>query len=190
MNKDINRELNSFRGFTLIELLAVIVVLAIIILIAVNAVLPAMERARRSSFAIEANAAIDSASAYFLSEGLSDPDKGLPSTSDRVACVPIHDLIMEGYSELNDDEYSGRVMVKKGSGNYSNIYFYEVWIQKGGQMMIISAGATDDVGEPVDISTGAKPAKSEDITEEHVNDYDDEEWDEEYISCPSQSTGG
>ena len=46
MNKDINRELNSFRGFTLIELLAVIVVLAIIILIAVNAVLPAMERAR------------------------------------------------------------------------------------------------------------------------------------------------
>ena len=53
MNKDINRELNSFRGFTLIELLAVIVVLAIIILIAVNAVLPQMEKHRRSSLLLK-----------------------------------------------------------------------------------------------------------------------------------------
>lgn len=186
MDRDTNKELNSFRGFTLIELLAVIVVLAIIILIAVNAVLPAMERARRSSFAIEANAAIDSASAYFLSEGLSDPDKGLPSTSTKPACVPIHDLIIGGYSELNDDEYSGRVMVKKGTGTYENIYFYEVWIQKGRQMMIVGAGATDDEGKKVDISAdGSTPTKIVDITESHVEDYVSSFT--AYESCPQGS---
>ena len=79
MNKDINRELNSFRGFTLIELLAVIVVLAIIILIAVNAVLPQMEKHRRSSFAIEANAAIESAQGYFMAADLMGGSDSLPA---------------------------------------------------------------------------------------------------------------
>ena len=44
-----NENNNNLRGFTLVELLAVIVVLAIVMLIALQAVLPAMERARRSS---------------------------------------------------------------------------------------------------------------------------------------------
>ena len=58
--------MKDLRGFTLIELLAVIVVLAIIMLIAVNAVLPQMEKARRSSFAIEANGAIQAAHLVLL----------------------------------------------------------------------------------------------------------------------------
>ena len=116
----------------------------------------------------------------------SDPDKGLPSTSTKPACVPIHDLIIGGYSELNDDEYSGRVMVKKGTGTYENIYFYEVWIQKGRQMMIVGAGATDDEGKKVDISAdGSTPTKIVDITESHVEDYVSSFT--AYESCPQGS---
>ena len=62
-----NKKINSRRGFTLVELLAVIVVLAIVMLIALQAVLPAMDSARRQTFAIEANGAIDAANTYFMS---------------------------------------------------------------------------------------------------------------------------
>lgn len=163
MNKDINRELNSFRGFTLIELLAVIVVLAIIILIAVNAVLPAMENARRSSFAIEANAAVDAAQAYFMSADLIGSGNGLPSTGGGQACVTIKELIEGGYSDLNPEEYHGYVVVQKGAqnSNNENRYFYTIWIEKGEAMMINGKGSegTDD-GQ-----------KNVDITQEHVDDY-------------------
>lgn len=186
MNKDINRELNSFRGFTLIELLAVIVVLAIIILIAVNAVLPAMERARRSSFAIEANVAIDSASGYFMSAGLTGSSNGLPSTSGDTACVTIEDLILGGYSELDNSEYRGKVVVTKGSNlttqdvpneyknDYSNVYFYQVWIKKGDSMVILGEGTTTNGGYPVaNVSIG----------EGDVEGLSDSNWDEKFETC-------
>lgn len=187
MNKDINRELNSFRGFTLIELLAVIVVLAIIILIAVNAVLPQMERARRSSFAIEANVAIDSASGYFMSAGLTGSSNGLPSTSGGTSCVTIEDLILGGYSELDNSEYRGRVVVTKGSNlttqdvpseyknDYSNVYFYQVWIKKGDSMVILGEGTTTNGGYPVaNVSIG----------EGDVEGLTDSNWQTSYETCP------
>lgn len=182
MDRDTNKELNSFRGFTLIELLAVIVVLAIIILIAVNAVLPQMERARRSSFAIEANTAIDAASGYFMSAGLTGGNNGLPSTSGGTACVTIDDLILGGYSDLNEKEYDGRVVVKKGSGNYSNIYFYSVWIQKGEQMMIVGAGT-----DVADIYSG-NPTQNVNITESNVVDYASSF--NSYLTCPDDDSAG
>lgn len=172
MNKDINRELNSFRGFTLIELLAVIVVLAIIILIAVNAVLPQIENARRSSFAIEANAAIDSASGYFMAADLmgGSGNQGLPANEGDTSCVKIQTLIDEGYSEL-DEDYSGYVAVTKGSdnssaggNNQSNRYYYMIWIQQNGTRMINGYGYTGTAGS----------MENEDITADMVVDYDED----------------
>ncbi len=50
------------KGFTLIELLAVIVVLAIVMLLAMSTILPYMNKARESAFAVEATAAVEAAS--------------------------------------------------------------------------------------------------------------------------------
>lgn len=177
-----NKELNAFRGFTLIELLAVIVVLAIIILIAVNAVLPQMEKAKRSSFAIEANSAIEAAQAYFMSTDLTGTGDGLPSNSGGDACVTIDDLIYEGFSDLDPDKYDGYVYVIKGiSGTKNeNRYFYKIWIEKDKTMMVNGKGYS---------GTG-EDQKNVDITLEHVEDYKPDTWTKENgnnlpTKCPS-----
>ena len=173
MNRKTNKELNAFRGFTLIELLAVIVVLAIIILIAVNAVLPQMENARRSSFAIEANSAIDAAQAYFMNADLigGEGNQGLPSTSGGDACVSIDDLISGGYSDLDPKKYDGYVYVIKGikGTDNENRYFYKIWISKEQKMMVNGKGYS---------GTGAAQ-ENVDITLEHVEDYNAGTWTKE-----------
>ena len=136
MNKDINRELNSFRGFTLIELLAVIVVLAIIILIAVNAVLPQMDKARRNALAIEANSAIQAAQSYYTSGQLMGGDS-LPTQDGSWKCIEIDKLIDNGFYDADKDNYDGLVYVKKGKTNFLflihkilNFCFSFVWFIK------------------------------------------------------------
>ena len=116
-----NKKINSRRGFTLVELLAVIVVLAIVMLIALQAVLPAMDSARRQTFAIEANGAIDAANTYFMSSmWVSDAGSvSLPIGNEEV-CISIEALYNAGYTELSPENYSGQVVVKKKG----NIYLY------------------------------------------------------------------
>lgn len=199
MNKDINRELNSFRGFTLIELLAVIVVLAIIILIAVNAVLPQMERARRSSFAIEANGAIEAAKGYFMNyELLGSTDQqgnvGLPSSANGYSCVTIKHLIEEGFSDLNPANYTGYVIVRKGSGNTENMYFYEVWIQKEGRMMVLGAGTNRANGTNL---TNGSATQNASVDESDVDDFatgsGNNTWiandEDTAVTCPGAASG-
>lgn len=133
--------MKDLRGFTLIELLAVIVVLAIIMLIAVNAVLPQMEKARRSSFAIEANGAIQAAQTYFMAQNLT-AGKGLPTTDGGISCVTIDELIKSGDSDL-DDDYEGKVIVKKGTRDNNNQYYYYVWLRnKTSDMMVVPPDAS------------------------------------------------
>lgn len=152
--------MKDLRGFTLIELLAVIVVLAIIMLIAVNAVLPQMAKARRSSFAIEANGAIDAAQSYYMSQNLVGGN-GLPTTEGGVACVTIKELYDAGQTELNPENgYKGKVVVKK----QGNIYLYRVYLTKSESLMIVNKGVS---GDGVD-----DPYNNYDITETHVQDYD------------------
>ena len=177
MNKKMNRELNSFRGFTLIELLAVIVVLAIIILIAVQAVLPQMDRAQRSVFAIEANGAIQAAQTYFTTGKLMGNDIGdtLPVDDGGWKCVPIEKLIDQGFSELEKGTYDGRVEVyKKGT-----LYYYKVWLQKNKEYMIMAAGATKPEGEE-----GEDSYINEDVDLDDVHDYNVTTWDKS-ASCPN-----
>ena len=172
MNRKINRDLNSFRGFTLIELLAVIVVLAIIILIAVQAVLPQMDRAQRSVFAIEANGAIQAAQTYFTTGKLMGNNIGdiLPVNDGGWKCVPIEKLIDQGFSELEKGTYNGRVEVyKKGT-----LYYYKVWLQKNKEYMIMAAGATKDEGSYI----------NEDVDLDDVRDYDETTWNKS-DSCPN-----
>ena len=148
-----NENKKNLRGFTLVELLAVIVVLAIVMLIAVNAVLPQMERARRSSFAIEANGAIDAANAYFMNSSLTTGNTGFPTAPGGSACVTIDTLRTGGYSDLSS-EYTGSVKVTKSTDPNSNLYFFEVWIKKGDSMMIIDKGANSGMTENVAVEEG------------------------------------
>lgn len=152
-----NKKINSRRGFTLVELLAVIVVLAIVMLIALQAVLPAMDSARRQTFAIEANGAIDAANTYFMSSmWVSDAGReSLPIGNEEV-CISIEALYNAGYTELSPENYSGQVVVKKKG----NIYLYTVYIQKDETMMVNGAGNDGTYNE--------------DITEADVVDWDKE----------------
>ena len=168
MNKDINRELNSFRGFTLIELLAVIVVLAIIILIAVNAVLPQMDRARRNALAIEANSAIQAAQSYFTAGNLMGGDT-LP-VGDTPKCISISDLIKAGFYDADIETYEGSVQVTRSG----NLFLYEVWIHNG-EYQIIEAG--------VDKKTNT----NKDVALDDVENYSGS-WNTLYNSCNKSST--
>ena len=151
-----DKKYNSKNGFTLVELLAVIVVLAIVMLIALQAVLPAMNSARRQTFAIEANGAIDAANTYFMSS-MWTPDAGrdqLPVEDGSTVCVELDVLYSAGYTELSPENYSGKVEVKKSG----NLYLYTVYIQKDETMMVNGAGNDGNYNE--------------DITEGDVVDYD------------------
>ena len=164
-----NKKFDAKRGFTLVELLAVIVVLAIVMLIALQAVLPAMDSARRQTFAIEANGAIDAANTYFMSS-MWVPDAGgvtLP-IGDEEVCIGIKKLYDLGYTELNPDHYSGKVVVKKKGNNY----LYTVYIQKDNKMMVNGEG--NDGNYNVD------------ITENNVFDYDKDGFDG---SCSTDGEG-
>ena len=165
-----NENKKNLRGFTLVELLAVIVVLAIVMLIAVQAVLPQMERARRQSFAIEANGAIDAAQAYFMSSSLTGGD-GFPANDGDTECVTIDDLYTGGYTEL-DDDYSGKVVVQKKG----NIHIYYVFLEKDDTWMVYGAGTDIKYDGTFNGTT------NEEITEENVVEYDPEQSD--LATCP------
>lgn len=163
----------NLRGFTLVELLAVIVVLAIVMLIAVQAVLPQMERARRQSFAIEANGAIDAAQTYFMSSSLTGGD-GFPATEEGTSCVTIQDLYTGGYTELQYPNYSGKVVVQKKG----NIYIYYVYLEKDDTWMINGAGSD------VPSTDGTyKGTVNKDITERDVYDYQSSSLAPNFDSC-------
>lgn len=180
MNKDINRELNSFRGFTLIELLAVIVVLAIIILIAVNAVLPQMDKARRNALAIEANSAIQAAQSYYTSGQLMGGDS-LPTQDGSWKCIEIDKLIDNGFYDADKDNYDGLVYVKKGKTNY----FYRVYLHNKEYMIISRDGG--EVGEGAGVDDWDSPTKNIDITLNDVENYNTSDWKTEYSTCPKSS---
>lgn len=171
MNKDINRELNSFRGFTLIELLAVIVVLAIIILIAVNAVLPQMDKARRNALAIEANSAIQSAQSYFTAGNLMGGDT-LPIGEGSSKCIGIDDLIKAGFYDADIGTYQGSVQVTRSG----NLFLYKVWIHNG-EYQVVGAGIDE------------KTNTNKDVTINDVQNYSGS-WSVSYNECGESTTTG
>lgn len=122
--------------------------------------------AQKNALAIEANSVISSAQAYFLSTGLIDPNNGLPSNPGDAKCVTITELINNGYSDLELYEYSGKVVVKKGTGLYKNQYFYSVYLQKNNKYMIIGAGTNVS-----DIYLES-PTQNMDITSSDIVNYD------------------
>lgn len=114
MNTKVINKKNSCttRGFTLIELLAVIVVLAVVMLIAVNAVLPKLEQARKSAFAIEANGAIKSAQQYYMAQLLTGGTNTVSLNDGETACVTIGKLRTKGETALKNT-YVGCVTIEK-----------------------------------------------------------------------------
>lgn len=101
MNKS---NLKNKKGFTLVELLAVIVVLAIIILIAMPAVLSSMEKARKNSFAVEANEVIRAAQTAYADAVMNGKASG------NNICIP-YNYLKNGFLEKHDDNYNGSVLI-------------------------------------------------------------------------------
>ena len=101
MNKS---NLKNKKGYTLVELLAVIVVLAIIILIAMPAVLSSMEKARKNSFAVEANEVIRAAQTAYADAVMNGKASG------NNVCIP-YNYLKNGFLEKHDDNYNGSVLI-------------------------------------------------------------------------------
>ena len=101
MNKS---NLKNKKGFTLVELLAVIVVLAIIILIAMPSVLSSMEKARKNSFAVEANEVIRAAQTAYADAVMNGKASG------NNVCIP-YNYLKNGFLEKHDDNYNGSVLI-------------------------------------------------------------------------------
>lgn len=96
--------LKNKKGFTLVELLAVIVVLAIIILIAMPAVLSSMEKARKNSFAVEANEVIRAAQTAYADAVMNGKASG------NNICIS-YNYLKNGFLEKHDDNYNGSVLI-------------------------------------------------------------------------------
>lgn len=138
------KDIKSTSGFTLIELLAVIVVLAIVILMASMAVIPRMTQARKQVFAMEANEALDAASAYWLDGALNGNDT-FPIGSE-IKCVTIKQLQDSGDFKNNSD-YTGVIYVRKPDAT-KNTYQYAITMGNG-NLMVVAAGQSGDV-KPAD----------------------------------------
>ncbi len=133
------------RGFTLVELLAVIVVLAIVMLLAVQAVFPQMIKARKNAFAIEANAAIDAATSYYMTASLTENlsiGTGL--------CIDIQYLIDQNQFDADRTKYKGWVMIES---NNSGGYVYTVTMTNG-QYYVKGAGVKETSGVKRNVNIG------------------------------------
>lgn len=121
------------KGFTLVELLAVIVILAVLILIAITAILPQMEKARKSSFADEVELYAKAAETKYVSDQTSDEN----TTGNIVTgiCYEIADddeskALTGEYISKKDSAYSGIVIIKKKSST-SNQFEKFAYITNG-----------------------------------------------------------
>ena len=164
------KNIKNANGFTLIELLAVIVVLAIVILMASMAVIPRMNEARRQVFAMEANEAINAASAYFMN-GEMTGGASFPVTPGTTKCVTIETLISSG--DFKAKGYSGKIEVEK----VGNSYVYSVTMTNK-KLIVIDKGYKQETG---------KDKESADIKADEVVDY--KSTDNVALSCPTASPG-
>lgn len=137
------------RGFTLIELLAVIVVLAIVLLMGAMAVIPRMNDARKQVFAIEANTAIQAASAYLMNNAL-NPSANKPTypVGTETKCVTIATLIDSGDFDADKEKYSGIVKITKKAN--SNVYLYTINMTNQ-NLMVLDKGLNNEKTDNKDI---------------------------------------
>ncbi len=137
------KNIKNEHGFTLIELLAVIVVLAIVLLMGAMAVIPRMTEARKQTFALEANTAIQGAQQYLMGNELkskSDANKVFPTSTNGTVCVTIGELRTSGTIDF-EDTYVGKIIVTKTS---DNTYTYKISMTNG-TLKVKDAGESGDV---------------------------------------------
>jgi len=104
-------------GFTLVELLSVIVILSVVVLIATNAVIPAMNSAKKQVLADEANTIIPIAETIYLNKGFSG-----------TKCISYQDIKDSGLLEKSDPNYTGSVkIIVDESGKKSS----QIWLSNG-----------------------------------------------------------
>ena len=156
------------KGFTLVELLAVIVILAVLILIAITAILPQMEKARKSSFADEVELYAKAAETKYVSDQTSDEG----STGNIVTgiCYEIADeneskSLTGEYISKKDSAYSGIVIIKKKSST-SNQFEKYAFVTNGKYYYNSSSTTTlpeSGVGK-INSKTEIKDGSADDLT--------------------------
>lgn len=150
---NMNDIMKEKHGFTLVELLAVIVVLAIIMLIAVQAVMPLLQDARKKAFVTEAQAAIDAAQAYYMSQALSNN-----VTVGKGICIEIKTLIDKGFYATKREGYEGWVEINAKTDN-PNDYLYKITMTNG-QYYVKGGGVKDQSNEAINPDDDVKEGDS------------------------------
>ena len=141
------KKMMNKKGFTLVELLAVIVILAVIILVAMNAVIPQMEKARKSAFKTEAETYLKAAQTYYTSSKID----GSAET-----CVTI-DTLNNGYITKADDSYEGYVLMGETTDDFKIALTND-------EYSIGAAGSEMTLSEVADLDVSSLPAASSAIT--------------------------
>lgn len=156
------KKIKNRGGFTLIELLAVIVVLAIIILMAATAVIPAMGRARKQVFAMEANDAVNAVNSYLMNNSIVGTGKVLPVTEGSSVCVLVSEMIESGDFDADENVYGGYIIVKKTTNSYE----FTITMHNANMKVV---------------------GKTGDVDAADVNDYDSTS-DETSFTCPTSGS--
>lgn len=130
------------KGFTLVELLSVIVILSVVVLIATNAVIPAMDNARKQVLATEANVMIKSVYAMYTKEGATG-----------TKCYTYDEVLEKGFIEKNDENYTGSFQVLVDENGKTS---YKIWLSNGKNMI---DGKSPDVS-PDDVIASSEDAST------------------------------
>ena len=134
------------KGFTLVELLAVIVVLAILILLAMPRVTSMMEKARKNSFAVEANQIIKVAQTAYNDKVFDDDSTSGPT------CFTVDQLIDGGYLDKDKGEIRGAVVINASSTTtvYSYLSKEDYYIRNNtGAAKVSSEDVQKNSGTPI-----------------------------------------
>lgn len=140
------KNIKNERGFTLIELLAVIVVLAIVLLMGAMAVIPRMNSARKQTFALEANTAIQGVQQYLMANELKSSGTRFPTNTTPI-CVTITELIDNEVIDFDSSKYKGYIIVER-TDTAANKYLYQITMTNGTNAVYqkgVTSGANVDI---------------------------------------------
>ncbi len=105
------------KGFTLVELLSVIVILSVVVLIATNAVIPAMNSAKKQVLSEEANIIIPIAETIYTQKGYSG-----------TKCISYEEIKNSNLLEKSDPNYTGSVKINVDENGSKTT---QIWLSNG-----------------------------------------------------------
>lgn len=126
--------------------------------------------ANKQEFATKANILIEAANTYFMSQNLAG-NSLMPTVEGQVVCISATDLITKNYFDEDNDNYKGRVLVKK----VGSTYIYSVSLHND-KFMVINEGF-DKEGK-----------NNESVVGDNVKDYNKSIFPESLEKCTGSVT--